>query len=291
MNEVLEETMRLWREAPTLTEMQGRACETWEALLFQDNDFRKLESSRGAYGIMQLVGSNIADSRWSRECALSCYRISKRIKELSNEEYMILEELYSKLTRHRNKKEIASIITFWKRLDDYRAEQQTSANWEGNQLVDNFKKYKFYHDLADNHDLSNYNPQALRSFINKEFHKKVGWKHAAVAIMENGLPKLQQLDEPNDVTASIKVLGKFASELAAWLKNFATRMHNYRNTDKYKIDNQNSNSAREARVRRQINDKSKDKSNGKGKGKRQYHEEYDNGQRKETPGIKKQRNC
>ena len=95
---------------------------------------------------MEIMGQNIAGSRWSRECALSCDRASIMLMQLSTEEYKILEEFYSRLTQNFHKKDRKGIIAFWKRLDDYRAEQQTSvsgsdisANWEGNQLVDNLR--------------------------------------------------------------------------------------------------------------------------------------------------------
>ena len=79
-------------------------------------------------------------------------------------------------------------------------------------------------------------PAEQISLLAKVFFKKSGWKHAAVDILEHGLPKLQQPERPNDATAHINALGDFAHTLAVWLKDFAARMHAYRNTPEYRQD-------------------------------------------------------
>ena len=75
-----------------------------------------------------------------------------------------------------------------------------------------------------------HNEQDCRSKLTQLFHKKSGWKHAATAIMEDGLPTLQQPERRNDATAHIKSLGQLAHTLAAWLKAYASHMRAYRDT-------------------------------------------------------------
>ena len=66
-----------------------------------------------------------------------------------------------------------------------------------------------------------------------------------------------------DATAHINPLAKSAKDLAKWFRAFATRMHEYRDTDEYKKESENSAVAREQTAKRQRKDKGK----GKGKGK------------------------
>ena len=105
------------------------------------------------------------------------------------------------------------------------------AQFNGEQMMENFKYDVLWYDL------SRYGRQQIknhRSLLAKVFFKQSGWKHAAVDILEHGLPKLQQPERRNDATAHINALGEFAHTLAAWLKVFASRMHAYRNTPEYR---------------------------------------------------------
>ena len=101
---------------------------------------------------MEIVGRNIASSRWSRECALSCYRASKTTEKLSDEEYQILDELYSRLTRDKDEKETRCIMDFWNRLDDYRSGLLQGggpvAQFNGEQMIENFKYDVLWYDLS-----------------------------------------------------------------------------------------------------------------------------------------------
>ena len=80
-------------------------------------------------------------------------------------------------------------------------------------------------------------------------HKRAGWTHAAKAIMEYGLPKLEQPAQPDDATEHITALGQFARDLAKWLQKFASRMHAYRQTDGYQKNYQTSIEALEKKRR------------------------------------------
>ena len=97
------------------------------------------------------------------------------------------------------------------------------------QLLESFKYHELWYELTSEQKRS----RGWRSTVNALLHKRAGWTHAAQAIMEYGLPRLEQPEHPDDATEHINALGQFASNLAKWLKGFASRMHAYRLTEEY----------------------------------------------------------
>jgi len=87
------------------------------------------------------------------------------------------------------------------------------------------------------------------STTNTILHRKAAWTHAAKAIMRYGLPKLAQPSEDPHVAEYINNLGRFALELAAWLRRFASSMHAYRQTELYQKNYQTSLDAMERNKR------------------------------------------
>ena len=69
-----------------------------------------------------------------------------------------------------------------------------------------------------------------RSTVNAILHKRAGWTHAAQAIREYGVARLEQLEHSDDATEHINALGQFVVNLAEWLKAFASHMHAYKQT-------------------------------------------------------------
>ena len=69
-----------------------------------------------------------------------------------------------------------------------------------------------------------------RSTVNATLHKRAGWTHAAQAIREYGLARLEQPEHSDDATEHINALGQFVVNLAEWLKAFASHMRAYRQT-------------------------------------------------------------
>ena len=86
--------------------------------------------------------------------------------------------------------------------------------------------------------------------LNTILHRRAGWTDAAEAIMQYGLPKLEQPAQPDDATEHINALGQFAQNIAKWLRNFAATMHTYRQTDTYKKNYDTSIEALEKRRRK-----------------------------------------
>ena len=96
-------------------------------------------------------------------------------------------------------------------------------------MVDRLKKNVLWHELTWEQQQST----SWWSTVNTILHRRAGWTHAAKAIMQYGLPKLEQPAQPNDATEPIKALVQFAENIAKWLQNFTATMHAYKQTPKY----------------------------------------------------------
>ncbi len=205
---------------------------------------------------MELVGRFAAEDQWSAACALTCYRASEELRsKLFSEEYNILDELYERIihTRARDE-ELHDVMMVWGRLHEYRkreccrllqsSEEQSVTPEQASAMLDSFKYNQLWYDLTWEQQQS----KGWRSTLNTILHNRAGWTHAAHAIMEHGLPKLEPA-QPDDATEHINALGQFARDLAKWLQNIASRMHAYRQTDGYQKNYQQSIRALEKRRR------------------------------------------
>ena len=190
---------------------------------------------------MELVGRFTAKDRWSAACAVICYRVSEELRsELFTEQYNILDELYGRITTSRvNDAQLHDVMTFWNTLHEYRerechrmlhsSEEQPVTQQQASHMLESFKYYELWHDLTWKQQQS----QSWNSTLNTILHKRAGWTHTAKAIMEYGLPKLQQPAQSDDATEHINALGQFAHDIATWLQHFASGMHAYQQTENY----------------------------------------------------------
>ena len=126
------------------------------------------------------------------------------------------------------------------------SEDQSVTPEQAKQMLEGFKYYHLWYDLTWSQQQS----QGWRSTVNTILHNRAGWTHAAKAIMEYGLPKLEQPAEPDDATEHVIALGEFAGDMAQWLRNFASGMHAYRQTKGYQKNYQTSIEALQRRRRR-----------------------------------------
>jgi hypothetical protein len=167
--------------------------------------------------------------------------------QLFSKENKILDELYERITYARgNDKELHDVMVFWGRLHEYRecerrrmlqsSEDQSITSEKATQMLESFKYYQLWYDLT----WKQQHCKGWRSTLNTLLHNRAGWTHAAKAIMEYGLPKLEQPAQPDDATEHINALGRFARDLSEWLQFFAWRMHAYRLTDGYQKNYQTS---------------------------------------------------
>ena len=151
-----------------------------------------------------------------------------------------MDELYGRIELNRvEDEELHDVMKFWGRLNDYRERKchrllqssgkQSLTHTQDCELLERFKNDQLWYDLTWKQQQS----KGWRSTLNTLLHKRAGWTHAAKAIMEYGLPKLEQPAQPDDATEHINALGQFASTLAKWLKGFASGMHAYRLTEEY----------------------------------------------------------
>ena len=189
--EILETAAQSWRAHPMLTTPPATSYAIWKAMLTNNERHREIAQSGSAYKIMELIGQSTAHNQWSPECALSCYRATLTMEDLSGEEYSILDELHSKLTRDKSEEETQRIMAFWQKLDDYRTrslQRSGDGNMTGSQMIEQFKWDVLWWDLSYDDQKS----KQCRSNLTKSFHRKSAWKHAAAAIMDDGLPKLRQ---------------------------------------------------------------------------------------------------
>ena len=193
---------------------------------------------------MELVGRFAAGDQWTDACALVCYRASEELRsKLFSAEYNILDELHQR-TAHtsniieghyerRQDEQLHDVMSFWGRLNDYRERNCSSPEGE---IIENFKYHELWYDLTWRQQQS----KQWRSTRNAILHKRSGWANAAKAIMEYGLPKLEQRAEPDDATEHANAIGQFARGMAKWLINFASRQHAYYQTEEYQKNYQTS---------------------------------------------------
>ena len=81
---------------------------------------------------------------------------------------------------------------------------------QAREMVDKFKHYELWKDFT----LKQRQSKHWRSTVNTILHKRAGWTHAVKAIMQYGLPRLEQPAQPEDATKQIKRLGEFARDMA-----------------------------------------------------------------------------
>ena len=109
------------------------------------------------------------------------------------------------------------------------SEEQSMTPIQASRMVENFKWYQLRGDLT----WEQQHRKGWQSVLNTILHRRAGWTHAAKAIMQYGLPKLERPAQPNDATEHINALVQFAENMAKWLQNFTATMHAYKQTPKY----------------------------------------------------------
>ena len=133
-------------------------------------------------------------------------------------------------------------MVFWKRLDEYRermlqsSEKQSVTPEQASDMLASFKYNELWYELTWQQQQS----KRYWSVLDKILHDKAGWKHAAKAVMEYGLPKLDKSKQLDDATEHIDALGEFAQNLAKWLQRFSSSMRTLRQTDEYQKNYQTS---------------------------------------------------
>ena len=255
----LQEAIELWNTWPYLTKSSFHvgvhdrsSYAIWQAMSDRDASERSTAQASSAFKIVAIVGRWAAGEEWNNAAALVSYKAARTTEELSAEEANILDELYERMTLGRQIEEVEGVVAFWGRLREYRSrwlqssEGQPMTPARASQLVESFKYHVLWHELTPAQKQGN----AWHSIVNTILHKRAGWTHAAQAIMEYGLPRLEQPEHPDDATEHITAIGQFVVNLASWLKGFASRMHALMLTERYQTDWNRSMVALENRRRR-----------------------------------------
>ena len=254
----IDKATKSWLECPFLTKNPTwNTYDLWHAMAATDSFRRSTAYATSAHKIMELVGRFTAKDQWNAACAVVCYRASEKLQsELISEQSHILHELYQRITETRTEEEaLQDVMTFWGRLNEYRGrmcrDMLHSSNEhpvtprQASQMVDFFKRHQLRHELTWEQQQSPH----WWSTVSTILHRRAGWTHAAKAIMQYGLPKLERPAQPNDATEHINALGQFARDMAKWLQSFASSMHAYRQTETYQKNYQTSLEALEKRRR------------------------------------------
>ena len=271
VNNCLQRATAEWQRWPFLTDVPENTSAILQAMSVKDSFRRSTAHSKSAYKMMELVGRFTAEDQWTSACFWECYRASEKLQseELHAEEYNILDELYSRITTNRARDEdLQDVMMFWGRLNEYRERECRRMWWKGelggeqecgvvcthtitmtpeqaSNMLEKFKDRQLWYELTPEQQWSK--PLTQHSILNKILNKRAGWTHAAKAIMQYGLPKLEQPAEPDDATEHINALGQFARDMAKWLASFASSMHAYRQTPEYQKNYQSSIEALEKR--------------------------------------------
>ena len=236
VDECVKKTTTMLGGDPFLTEAKVSTKAIWQAMNAKEDLKRSNAQATSAYKIIELAGRFTARKEWSGACALVCYRAAKCVDDLSPAEYDILDELYERLTG-RTDEEVQDVLAFWGRLHDYRRQElywnndQTPTPDQAIEMINSFKYNILWYELTFEERRIK---QGWWSKTNTILHHKAAWKHAATAIMEFGLPELKKRNHSVDATEHIEAMDKFAHHLATWLKNFATSMYAYKQTEAYK---------------------------------------------------------
>ena len=256
VNNCLQRATAEWQRWPFLTDVRENTSAILQAMSVKESFRRSTAHSKSAYKMMELVGRFTAEDQWSSACFWECYRASEKLQseELHAEEYNILDELYSRIITNRARDEdLQDVMMFWGRLNEYR-EQECRRMWwsteavtpeQASNMLEKFNWYELWYELTPEQQRSK--PSTQHSIRNKILNKRAGWTHAAKAIMQYGLPKLEQPAQPDDATEHINALGQFARDIAKWLVSFASSMHAYRQTPEYQKNYQTSIEALEKR--------------------------------------------
>ena len=254
MEDCLKKATDAWQSCPFLSKSRASICAMRQAMSATDVYRRSAAQATSAYKIMELVGRFAAPDQWNAGFASACYRAATKLRaELFSEQYKILDQLYERITYTRHSdEEQHDVVMFWERLHEYRerqyarmnrftpifarSEEQPVTPKEASYMLDCFKYYELWHDLTWKQQQS----KGWRSTVNTILHKNAGWTLAAKAIMEYGLPHLEQRAPLDDATEHINALGQFARDIAKWLQNFASRVHAYIETEGYQKSLQSS---------------------------------------------------
>ena len=247
-----------WQQHHTLREALRRANKEWQHIgatvteePLSSDSIAAAMSSRNeqvfwhakdtpAYKIIKAVGQAVAGCVWSDDCVAQCYRASDTLcLNLSLEDEAEILELYSRLVN--GKIPMDEKVQFWVQLDEFRRQQHGTdevAKQDAEEMLNQFRKEVLSQELARDH--GGYITASKHSILFTMLHNRAGYKHAAAAIMQYGLPQLLFPCGSEDLEQHMHILTQFASTMVRWLQKFAYSMRSLRGSEEYQKNRRNS---------------------------------------------------
>ena len=216
-----------WQWTQTLTPQAITSYTIALSLSRREQRFRHRARQSEWFQCASLIGRAIAGEQWTNDCALQCCRASRasegRNAKMPAPQVFQLKQLFSRISWFGEQREI---IRFWIALDTYRNGQcarighdvsHPLAKEQAQELLVCYRNDVLWYQLsAEQQKRSNW-----RSILNAVVHKQAGWKHAAVFILQHGLPSVDRTRADHDVQQHIIRLAMFASAIARWFHTFA----------------------------------------------------------------------
>ena len=244
----LYDALALWARQPHLQHATQSMQDT-AALLAVNEERAFIESQdTGACKLVALVGRHQCNGEWNFVHTRALWRAAVRFnKQLGQSQLDIVDELYSRLTRYKNKdydacdatkhaeyvnrskEEVRNILDFWEQLRDIRNECPNPET-----IVEDGVWYCWYDIFWDELKEEQRWRTDYHSFRNAMLNKRAGWTYAAKAILKDGLPRLEANYGGDDPPKRIRAIGQFAEEMAEWLHNFSNSMVVLRQSDRYR---------------------------------------------------------
>ena len=251
----IPEIQRHWQQCHELHEPLQRAKTEWErirasiteqprqsediaaALRQREQEIVTTAKDSSIYQIIKAVGEAVAGVVWSDDCITQCYRACASVCfNLIQEDKTEIDSLYSRMTTGATVGEnpIAERVRFWVQLDEFRRQQYGSdviSKEEADGLLHRFRMRVLWYELDSEQKKTNASTQ--NSILYAILRKRAGYKHAATAIMQYGLPQLMYQDGSDDLELHMQNLAEFASAMNRWLQLFSASMRWLRLSEGY----------------------------------------------------------
>ena len=221
----------------TITEQPRQSAAIATAMRQREEQILMIAKDTPVYQIIKAVGQAVARSVWSDECIAQCYRACAMVCfNLTTEDETEIDLLYNRITTGTTVGEspLEERVRFWVQLDEFRRQQYGSeciSKTQADELLNKFRMEVLWYDLKPQQ--KNKNIAAQNSILYTILHKRAGYKHAATAIMQYGLPQLVYQHGSDDLEVHMEILAEFASAMVQWLQVFSSSMRMLRLSEEY----------------------------------------------------------
>ena len=238
VHEPLRRAKSEWeRIGATITEQPRQSVAIATAMRQREEQILTIAKDTSVYQIIKAVGQAVARFVWSDDCIAQCYRACAMVCfNLTTEDETEIDVLYNRMTTGTTVGEspLEERVRFWVQLDEFRRQQYGSdciSKTEADEMLNKFRMEVLWYDL--NPEQKNKSISAQNSVLYTILHKRAGYKHAATAIMQYGLPQLVYQHGSDDLEVHMEILAQFASAMVQWLQVFSSSMRMLRLSEEY----------------------------------------------------------